>query len=117
MAQKKRNTEKHAVAPEGSVPTRRRFFTRLWAVLGGLAFVELIVVSAVFLRWRKPAHSEGGRQAIIYSDRIGNCCTHVLPGRIAKVIVTFYITLLTFYDDSDFLFFEVQRILVRVADG
>ena len=65
MAQEKRNTEKHAVAPEGRVPTRRRFFTRLWAVLGGLAFVELVVVGAVFLRRRKPAHSEGGGQAII----------------------------------------------------
>ena len=97
MELEKRNREKHVAAPEGSAPTRRRFLTRLWAVLGGLAFVELIAVGAVFLRRHKPAQNAGDEEAII----LCGAADLYPPGTVtAFVRGRFYLTRL---DDGGFL--------------
>jgi len=97
MIVEKRNNTLPASALEGGAPNRRRFLTRLWAVLGGLAIVELIMVGAVFLRPRKTAQIKPDGEVLVSCGAVD----HYLPGTVtAFVRGRFYLTRL---DDGGFL--------------
>ena len=57
---------------EKETHTRRSFFNKLWLVLGGLAFAEIIVVMFAFFRPRKTELSEDDKAAIITAGPVEN---------------------------------------------
>ena len=82
---------------EKETHTRRSFFNKLWLVLGGLAFAEIIVVMFAFFRPRKTELSEDDKAAIITAGPVEN----FEPGTVSAFVAgKFYLARL---EDGGFL--------------
>lgn len=82
---------------EKETHTRRSFFNKLWLVLGGLAFAEVIAVMFAFFRPRKTELSADEEAAIITAGPIEN----FEPGTVSAFVAgKFYLARL---EDGGFL--------------
>ena len=52
--------------------SRRSFLTRLWGILGAVAFAELIVMVIAFFSLRKPGTAGADQDAIIVAGAVDN---------------------------------------------
>jgi len=77
--------------------SRRSFLNKLWLVLGGLAFAELIAVVVTYFRPAKPAARKTGEDSIITAGPVEN----FEPGTVSAFVAgKFYLARL---EDGGFL--------------
>jgi len=82
---------------EKETQSRRSFLNRLWLVLGGLAFAEMIGVVFTFFRPARPVATAADQQAIITAGAVDN----FEPGTVSAFVAgKFYLARL---EDGGFL--------------